>query len=77
MLFAIPMRWHELKGHEEYIRFVCQNKNVFKLSKQNRNNFVYTAVPSALFPVLHSNELPVPVLPCRSPGFVSDGTTCA
>lgn len=63
MTFGIPMRWLDPIKHDVNDCYVCKNKEVFNLNRYNRNSFVYEGVPSALLPVLHSDELPVPTLP--------------
>lgn len=75
MQFGIPMRWLDPGEHNDAVCYVCKNKGVFKLNRQRRKKFIYKAVPSALLPVTHSDALPVPTLPMRSPNTNFDACT--
>lgn len=74
MQFGIPMRWLDPGEHNDDTCYVCQNSPILKLNRYRRKSFVYKAVPSAMLPVPHSDELPVPVLQLRSPSHYIDGT---
>lgn len=76
MRFGIPMRWLDPGEHYDATCYVCQNSGIFSLNRYRRNSFVYKAVPSAMLPVPHSDELPVPVLRLRSPSQHLGATTC-
>lgn len=76
MQFGIPMRWLDPGEHDDTTCYVCQNAAILNLNRYNRKGFVYKAVPSALLPVPHSAELPVPELhPGSYIGYL-DATTC-
>lgn len=74
MQFGIPMRWRDPGQHDESACYVCQNKAVFKWNKYGRKNVAYKAVTSALLPVPHSDELPVPLLPSSAEHLVGSVT---
>ena len=75
--FGIPMIWRDPDEHDNATCYVCQNKGILKLNRHRRNTFVYKAVPSAVLPVPHSDELPVPVLHVQSSSQHFDATTCS
>lgn len=77
MNFGIPMRWLDPGEHDETTCYVCQNIGIMKLNRHNRKRFLYNAVPSALLPVPHSDVLPVPALPVRSPSLLWEPGTRA
>jgi len=77
MQFGIPMRWLDPGVHDSSTCYVCQNSAVVSLNRRRRKHFVYKGVPSALLPVPHSDAIPVPALPTRSPPKNVDATTNA
>jgi hypothetical protein len=61
MLFAIPMQWCEQKNHydESYFCMV----NVTRYNKKNKKEITYPNLLSAIRPVPHGPDLPVPSPP--------------
>ena len=57
--FGIPMVWREPKEHLRDCYFCMVNTK--GIGEKNRQNFSYPSIPSAIRPVLHSNEFPPPV----------------
>ena len=57
--FGIPMVWREPKEHLADCYFCLVNTK--GIGKKNRQNFSYPSIPSAIRPVLHSDEFPLPV----------------
>ena len=57
--FAIPMRWREPKDHYSDCYF-CGIKTK-GINKKNRTSLTYLSLDSAIRPVPHSEELPIPV----------------
>ena len=57
--FGIPMVWREPKEHLTDCYFCMVNTK--GIGKKNRQNFSYPSIPSAIRPLLHSNEFPLPV----------------
>ena len=57
--FGVPMVWREPKNHSDDCYF-C-SVNVSGLTSKTRSSIQYPNLPSALQPIPHSNELPVPV----------------
>ena len=58
--FAIPMVWREPKNHYSDCYF-CETKTK-GINRKNRNSVSYPSLDSAIRPVPHSEELPVPAL---------------
>lgn len=65
MPFGIPMIWREPKNHVDDCYFCMTNVRGF--SKKNRNKIVYPNLPSAIRPVPHSDEIPVPTPSAQLP----------
>lgn len=64
MSFAVPMIWGQPTSHLEDCYFCITKTEGF--SRKSKDNIVYPNLPSAIRPVLHSPELPVPIpLPSR------------
>ena len=57
--FGVPMVWCEPKEHLTDCYFCLVNTK--GIGKKNRQNFSYTNIPSAIRPVLHSDEFRPPV----------------
>ena len=57
--FGVPMVWREPKNHSDDCYF-C-SVNVSGLTSKTRSSIQYPNLPSALQPIPHSNELPIPV----------------
>ena len=57
--FGVPMVWREPKEHLTDCYFCLVNTK--DIGKKNWRNFSYPSIPSAIRPVLHSNEFPSPV----------------
>ena len=58
MPFAVPMVWREPKDHVTDCYFCLTNISGF--SGKNKHKIKYPDVPSAIRPVPHSDELPIP-----------------
>lgn len=61
MPFAVPMVWREPKNHHSDCYF-CMTK-IAGFSKKNKSQIVYPDCESALKPVPHNEENPVPIPP--------------
>jgi hypothetical protein len=61
MQFAVPMVWREQKDHSSDCYF-CLTK-ICGFSSKNKHNISYPNLPSAIRPVPHCEELPIPELP--------------
>ena len=59
MPFAVPMIWREPTNHATDCYFCLTN--VKGMNKKNKNKIQYPNIPSALRPVPHSDDLPIPV----------------
>ena len=57
--FGLPMVCREPKEHLTDCYFCLVNTK--GIGKKNRQNFFYSSIPSAIRPVLHSDEFPSPV----------------
>ena len=57
--FGVPMVWREPKEHLTDCYFCLANTK--GIGKKNRQNFFYPSIPSAIRPVLYSDEFPPPV----------------
>ena len=59
------MTWREPKDHKTD----CYNcsVNIKGVGEKNRHKITYLTIPSAIRPILHSDELPVPVYIVLSP----------
>ena len=57
--FGVPMVLREPKEHLTDCYFCLVNTK--GIGKKNRQNFSYPSIPSAIRPVLHSDEFPLPV----------------
>ena len=60
MPFAIPMLWKERKDHITDCYFCMINLK--GINRKNKSHFQYPDVPSAIRPVPHGSDLPVPEL---------------
>ena len=58
MSFAIPMVWWEPKGHSSDCYFCLTN--ITGITSKSKHALKYPDLPSAIRPVPHSEELPVP-----------------
>ena len=58
MRFAVPMIWREQRGHITDCYFCLTKKKGYK--QRNRKKILYPNLPSAIRPVLHSADLPIP-----------------
>lgn len=61
MPFAVPMIWREPRDHSTDCYF-CLTK-ITGFNAKNKNRIIYPDLPSAIRPVPHSDELPVPTKP--------------
>ena len=61
MPFAIPMVWREPRDHVSDCYFCLSNISGF--SSKTKKQIIYINVPSAMRPVPHSDDLPVPTAP--------------
>lgn len=61
MPFGIPMVWREQKNHHDDCYF-CMVKPLGK-NAQSRKFVQYPNIPSAMRPVPHSDEVPIPAVP--------------
>ena len=61
MPFAVPMVWREPKDHTSDCYFCLTN--VSGITSKTNKSIIYPNIPSAIRPVPHSKELPVPVPP--------------
>lgn len=61
MPFAIPMIWREPKNHTDDCYFCCVNVKGF--SARNKHKIVYPNIESAMRPVPHDDNLPIPKPP--------------
>lgn len=61
MAFAVPMVWREQKDHHTDCYF-CLTK-IAGVSFKNRKSIQYPNLPSAIRPVLHDDNLPIPKPP--------------
>ena len=72
--FGIPMIWREQKKHYNDCYFSAVNTK--GINRKNRNSLVYPNLESAIRPIPHSNEIPVPVFEgfpeLESPGSEED-----
>ena len=76
--FGVPIVWREPKNHSDNC-YLC-SVNVSGLTSKTISSTKYPNLPSALQPIPHSNELPVPVFMARKisdseSGFVPTGDT--
>jgi hypothetical protein len=61
MSFGVPMVWREPQNHVDDCNFCLTN--VVDLTKKNKHKIVYPDCPSALKPVPHNPDIPVPIPP--------------
>ena len=61
MPFGIPMIWREPKNHDDDCYF-C-SVNVVGNNTKTKKTIVYPNIPSAIRPVPHGPEVPVPKVP--------------
>lgn len=57
--FGVPMAWREPTNHSDNCYFCLVNVKGF--NKKNKQHLQYPDIPSAIRPVAHCDELPVPV----------------
>jgi hypothetical protein len=57
--FGVPMVWREPKDHTSDCYFCIVNTK--GVGKKNRHMITYPSIPSAIRPIPHCEELPVPV----------------
>ena len=62
MGFAIPMIWREPRNHVDDCYF-CVLPDVAGITQKKKAKIEYPSLPSAIRPVPHSNDLPVPDCP--------------
>ena len=72
MSFGVPMVWREPKGHGNNCYFCSSNVSGFNM--KNKHNIQYPNLPSAIRPILHQPDVPVPTPPPVLIG-VEDSTT--
>lgn len=70
--FAIPMVWREPKNHVDDCYFCLTNVNGF--SSKNKKHIEYPNVPSAIRPIPHAQDLPVPTPPSTWEEIPDDGS---
>ena len=63
MQFAVPMIWREPTNHATNC-YLCMT-NVKGINKKNKNKIQYPDIPSAIRPVPHSDDLPIPTPPLQ------------
>ena len=63
MPFAVPMVWRESTNHATDCYFCLTN--VKGMNKKNKHKIQYPDVPSAIRPVPHSDNLPIPIAPLQ------------
>lgn len=68
MPFAVPMVWREPTDHVRDCYFCITKTEGF--SKKQRDKIQYPNLPSAIRPVPHSEELPVPIAPLNLDNIV-------
>ena len=73
--FAVPMVWREKKDHVTDYYFCLTN--VQGHSHENRKNIQYPDLPSAIRPVQHSVNLPIPMPPANLPILHEESLTCS
>ena len=61
MPFAVPMVWREPRDHVTDCNFCMTNVTGF--TAKNKKHISYPNLPSAMRPVLHSDDLRVPIPP--------------
>ncbi|XP_042233503.1 uncharacterized protein LOC121873827 [Homarus americanus] len=61
MPFGVPMVWREQMNHHDDCYF-CMTK-VAGFNKKTKDHIIYPDIPSAIRPVSHSDDIPVPVPP--------------
>ena len=65
LLFAVPMVWREQKDHVTDCYFCLTDTQGFH--HKTRKKILHPILPSAIRPVAHSDELPVPKSPVTLP----------
>lgn len=75
MPFAIPMVWREPTNHHDDCYFCMTNVTGF--SSKNKNKIVYPNIPSAMRPVPHGEDLPVPLAPASWQEISSSEEDCS
>lgn len=74
MPFGIPMVWREPTNHATDC-YYCMT-NITGFNKKTKKNIVYPNLPSAIRPVEHSDDIPIPKPPSELPqNFSEAGTT--
>ena len=68
MPFAVPMVWREPTNHFDDCYFCLTKTEGF--SKKQKHKIEYPNLPSAIRPVLHGADLPVPIAPLDWQGIV-------
>ena len=66
--FGIPMIWREQANHSDDCYFCSVDVN--GLNKRNKKVLLYPNLKSAIRPLLHSSELPVPHSPNTLDKFI-------
>lgn len=61
MSFAVPMVWREQKDHSSDCYFCLTNISGFSL--KSKHSIQYPNLPSALRPIPHGQDLPIPTPP--------------
>ena len=67
-MFAVPMIWRQPTSHLEDCYF-CITK-IEDFSRKTKDKIVYPNLPSAIRPVPHSPELPVPIPPSSGEDYI-------
>lgn len=75
MPFGIPMIWRETTNHTTDCYF-CMT-NVIGFNRKTKHKIEYPNLPSAIRPVMHSDDIPVPKPPNELPLFLSDTESSA
>ena len=73
--FVVPMVWGEQKDHSTDCYFCLTQIQGY--SQKTKKNIAYPNLPSAIRPVLHSSELPIPKPPSDLPVISDESAECS
>ena len=73
--FAVPMVWRDQKDHTTDCYF-CITK-IEGYNQKTKKSIVYPELPSAIHPVPHSAELPIPKPPSDLPVISDESAECS
>ena len=73
--FAVPMVWREQKDHTTDCYFCLTQIQGY--SQKTKKNIAYPNLPSAIRPVLHSSELPIPKPPSDLAVISDESAECS